>query len=105
MCCGPSGEAVRARLCVVFLGKGWAITGKTRLDSHPHSLSERYLDYRMEHKSSIENCTKLAEKYRQLYEVCKSQREQFESLVDDKESLAELPKLDEHLLEIVEKTA
>ena len=58
-----------------------------------------------EHKSSIENSTKLAEKYRQLYEVCKSQREQLESLVDDKDSLIELPKLDEHLLEIVEKAA
>ena len=58
-----------------------------------------------EHKSSIENSTKLAEKYRQLYEVCKSQREQLESLVDDKDSLVELPKLDEHLLEIVEKAA
>ena len=58
-----------------------------------------------EHKSSIENGTKLAEKYRQLYQVCKNQREQLESLVDDKDSLVELPKLDEHLLEIVEKAA
>jgi colicin import membrane protein len=58
-----------------------------------------------EHKSSIENSTKLAEKYRQLYEVCKSQREQLESLVEDKDGLVELPKLDEHLLEIVEKAA
>ncbi len=49
LCYGPSGEAVRARLYVVFLGKGWAITGKTRLDSHPHSLSEYHLNYRMDH--------------------------------------------------------
>ncbi len=56
-----------------------------------------------EHKSIIDNSTKLVENYRQLYELCKNQREKLESLVDDEESLAELPKVDEHLLETVEK--
>ncbi len=56
-----------------------------------------------ENKTSIENSEKLAEKYRELYALCTRQREQLEPLVEDKDSLAELPTMDEHLLESVEK--
>ncbi len=46
--------ALRERLCgrdsaLCFLVRNTAITGETRLDSHPHSRSERYLIYRMDH--------------------------------------------------------
>jgi hypothetical protein len=40
---------VRARLGVALLAKDRAISGETRLDSRPHSRSERYLIYRMDH--------------------------------------------------------
>jgi len=40
---------VLARLGVAFLGKGTTIPCETRLDSHQHSGSERYLINRMAH--------------------------------------------------------
>ena len=49
LCCGPSGAAVWGRLGVAFLAKGRAINCETRLDSPPHSHSERYLIFRMDH--------------------------------------------------------
>jgi len=49
LCGGPPGATVPARLGVAFLGKGAAIPCETRLDSHRHSGSERYLISRMAH--------------------------------------------------------
>jgi hypothetical protein len=50
LCCGPSGASERARPRVVFLAKDRAISGETRLGSHPHRRSECDLIYRMDHK-------------------------------------------------------
>jgi len=46
---GPPGATVLARLSVAFLGKGTTIPCETRLESHQHSGSERYLISRMAH--------------------------------------------------------
>jgi len=40
---------VRARLGVAFLDKGTTLAGEPRLDSRPHSGSERYRTYRVAH--------------------------------------------------------
>lgn len=56
-----------------------------------------------ENKSSVEKSIQLATQHRELYELCKSQREQLESLIEDASTLAELPVLDEHLLEGIEE--
>lgn len=64
---------------------------------------------RKQHEATIEeykliskNGAALAGQYRELYEICKNQREQLESLLDNKLTLTDLPAFDENLLVAIE---
>ena len=56
-------------------------------------------------KATLEQSGKLVEQYRELHTQCEAMHEQLKPLVDDAETLAAVPALDEQLLEGIEEAA
>ena len=54
-------------------------------------------------KSLLEQSAKLVDQIRELHGLCKKQNKKIKSLSDDKKHLVKIPKLDEELLESLEK--
>lgn len=54
-------------------------------------------------KSLVEQSAKLVEQIREYHDLCKKQNKKIKSLSDDKKLIVKIPKLDEELLETLEK--
>lgn len=54
-------------------------------------------------KSLVEQSAKLVEQIREFHDLCKKQNKKIKSLSDDKKLIVKIPKLDEELLETLEK--
>lgn len=99
-------ENVVKKLKVLKKQKTDEANARKRAETDARSLrkDKKELEKRVaELEQGMENSIKLAEKYRELHTLCDDQQKQLKPLLEDKESLANLPKLEVKLLESIEE--